>query len=276
MKPVLVSNIQRFSLHDGPGIRTTVFLKGCSMHCPWCSNPENISPCEQSYVKDGKAGHYGNWMSCDDLYDEVMKDSKFYTGELADYAISSAADLDKLPGGITFSGGEALLRIKELEPVLKRLKENRIHTTVETCLYVLPDYLEPALKYIDLFYVDIKILDKQRSKEVLGADIETYLSNINRLLSYSDAFGRRKPVVVRVPVIGGFTDDEKNIEDVIGLIRKVKPLKVELLKEHNFGLSKYYSLNLRPPKYKGVSEDLMKEYKSRIDSAGVMTEICSI
>lgn len=275
MKPILVTNIQRFSLHDGPGIRTTVFLKGCSLHCPWCSNPENISNCAQSYIKDGQHGRYGDQMSCDTLFDAIMKDNRFFAGELTDYAISSAKELDKLPGGVTFSGGEPLLRIQELEPLLKRLNESGVHTAVETCLYVSSDCLNLALKYIDLFYVDIKILDKGQSK-VLGGNVETYLSNIDQLLKYSDERSRRKPVVVRVPVIGGYTDNEENIEKVTALICEMKPLKVELLKEHNLGLSKYHSLNLNPPEYKGVSDELIRDYKAKIDKVGVVAEICSI
>lgn len=273
---IMVTNIQRFSLHDGPGIRTTVFLKGCTLRCPWCSNPENISNYKQKYVKDGKEGLYGKGINCDELYIEVMRDSKFYTGQLTDYAIFSSDDLEKLPGGVTFSGGEALLQINELEPLLIRLRDKHIHTAVETCLYVPQDYLELALKYIDLFYFDIKILNKQRVKEILHTDIETYFANLNILKYYSDIYGKPKPIVARVPVIGGYTDDEENIEFVIELISRIKPLKVELLKEHNLGIAKYNSLNLIPPEYKGVTDEFMKEYKSRLDKVGIMTEICNI
>ena len=140
---ILITNIQRFSLHDGPGIRTTVFTKGCTLHCPWCSNPENLTPAIQNYVKKDKDGHveetgtYGKWYSPEKLYDEIVKDKIFY----GDIETDSSLDFEALPGGVTFSGGECLAQIKELEPVLKRLNEEHIHTAVESCLFV-PDELD--------------------------------------------------------------------------------------------------------------------------------------
>ena len=102
---VLVTNVQRFSLHDGPGIRTTVFLKGCSLHCPWCSNPENIFPVQEKYRVDGKDGVYGKMWMLSDIYAEILKDRSFYEHE----------------GGVTFSGGEPLLFIKKIEPNIQRV-----------------------------------------------------------------------------------------------------------------------------------------------------------
>lgn len=118
---MIITNIQRFSLHDGPGIRTTVFLKGCSIRCPWCSNPENINHQIESYVKDGKEGFYGKEYSVDQVLKEVLKDKIFYEDN----------------GGVTFSGGEALLYAKELLPLMEQIKQNNISIAVETCLFVL-------------------------------------------------------------------------------------------------------------------------------------------
>lgn len=107
---MLITNIQRFSLHDGPGIRTTIFLKGCSLRCPWCSNPENIKPYPEKYYKDGIEGIYGKNYTCDEVYNEIIKDRAFYDEN----------------GGVTFSGGEALLYVNELLPLLEKLKKERI------------------------------------------------------------------------------------------------------------------------------------------------------
>lgn len=109
---MLITNIQRFSLHDGPGIRTTIFLKGCSLRCPWCSNPENIKPYPEKYYKDGIEGIYGKNYTCDEVYNEIIKDRAFYDEN----------------GGVTFSGGEALLYVNELLPLLEKLKKERITT----------------------------------------------------------------------------------------------------------------------------------------------------
>ena len=103
---ILITNVQRFSLHDGPGIRTTVFLKGCSLHCPWCANPENIDFVIEPYIKDDINTTIGQYVSCDELYELIMRDKVFYDG-----------------GGVTFSGGEALIQMDVLKPLLERLKE---------------------------------------------------------------------------------------------------------------------------------------------------------
>lgn len=287
-KNILLTNIQRFSLHDGPGIRTTVFLKGCSIHCPWCSNPENLLHREQRYVKmnhNGKVeeeGTYGKWYSPDELYSEVIKDKAFYgscNANLATY-------LDSLPGGVTFSGGECMLQMKELDPMLQRLNDEQIHTIVETSLFCSSVQLSIAIKHIDLFYVDIKVLNDDLCSSSLGGRIEPYKNNLVTLLNSG------KPVVFRLPVIGGYTDSEENRKAVVELIEsKAKSysnlLKIEILKEHNLGTNKYQSLidggnEIMLPEYNGVSDELMGQYKIEIEEglrivgSSIPVEICKI
>ena len=287
-KNILLTNIQRFSLHDGPGIRTTVFLKGCSIHCPWCSNPENLLHREQRYVKmdhNGKVeeeGTYGKWYSPDELYSEVIKDKSFYGYCNA----NSATYLDSLPGGVTFSGGECMLQMKELDPMLQRLNDEQIHTIVETSLFCSSVQLSIAIKHIDLFYVDIKVLNDDLCSSSLGGRIELYKNNLVTLLNSG------KPVVFRLPVIGGYTDSEENRKAVVGLIEsKAKSysnlLKIEILKEHNLGTNKYQSLidggnEIMLPEYNGVSDELMGQYKIEIEEglmivgSSIPVEICKI
>ena len=287
-KNILLTNIQRFSLHDGPGIRTTVFLKGCSIHCPWCSNPENLLHREQRYVKmdhNGKVeekGTYGKWYSPDELYSEVIKDKAFYGSCNA----NSATYLDSLPGGVTFSGGECMLQMKELDPMLQRLNDEQIHTIVETSLFCSSVQLSIAIKHIDLFYVDIKVLNDDLCSSSLGGRIELYKNNLVTLLNSG------KPVVFRLPVIGGYTDSEENRKAVVELIEsKAKSysnlLKIEILKEHNLGTNKYQSLidggnEIMLPEYNGVSDELMGQYKieieegMRIIGSSIPVEICKI
>ena len=262
---VLITNIQRFSLHDGPGIRTTVFCKGCSLRCPWCANPENLEPEPEQYVKGGKPGIYGRFVTCEELYGEVMKDALFYRQQ------GQGTGLDALPGGVTWSGGEALLQADKLEPLFQKLRAAGIHQCVETCLFVPPDKLAIAMEYLDLFYVDIKIMDKERCQNILHGDLELYLTNIKTL------FAAQKPVVFRAPVIGGYTDGEENIEAVIDLIRQYRPLKVELIKEHNLGQSKYISLGKTPPELHTVTDEDMENYREKIlDSTDIPTEVCKV
>ena len=287
-KNILLTNIQRFSLHDGPGIRTTVFLKGCSIHCPWCSNPENLLHREQRYVKmdhNGKVeekGTYGKWYSPDELYSEVIKDKAFYGSCNA----NSASYLDSLPGGVTFSGGECMLQMKELDPMLQRLNDEQIHTIVETSLFCSSVQLSIAIKHIDLFYVDIKVLNDDLCSSSLGGRIELYKNNLVTLLNSG------KPVVFRLPVIGGYTDSEENRKAVVELIEsKAKSysnlLKIEILKEHNLGTNKYQSLidggnEIMLPEYNGVSDELMGQYKIEIEEglriigSSIPVEICKI
>lgn len=277
---ILLTNIQRFSLHDGPGIRTTVFLKGCSLRCPWCSNPENLLPTPQDYIKDGLPGTYGKYYDPDALTKECLKDLAFYEGKLSTpnlWNISSADDIEKLPGGVTFSGGECLLQMPELVPVITALHEKQVHVAVETCLFVPLANLQLALDHIDFFYVDMKILSSDRCKEVERGNLELYLNNLDQLFAWRSSDGKRKPVVIRIPAIGSYTDDPKNRANVHNLIDKYRDgvLKIELIKEHNLGESKYRSLNMTMD-YHGVDDSLMEQYKAELSDLEILTEVCKI
>ena len=280
MKKILLTNIQRFSLHDGPGIRTTVFLKGCSLHCPWCSNPENINPFQELYTKDGIQGTYGRYFDSEDLIGECLKDKVFYEGKLKnreEWCITSSRDINMLPGGVTFSGGEPLLQIEPLAPVIQSLHKSCVHIAIETCLFVPSDNLNLAINNIDFFYVDIKIMSSDRCKSIENGNIDIFLENLQTLLTWRDDFGRHKPTVIRIPVIGTYTDDSNNRELVYQLIRKYKDriLKIELIKEHNLGENKYKSLG-KTLDYHGVEDRLMVEYKEELSAIGIETEICTI
>ncbi len=278
MGEILVTNIQRFSLHDGPGIRTTVFLKGCSIRCPWCSNPENLEPVVQKYIKEGKTGFYGKWYSSDELFQEVIRDKEFYIGDIDDYKITSPTMLEKLPGGVTFSGGECLLQMSKLEDVLQKLHNDGIHIVIETSLFVNLNKLEIALKYVDLFYVDIKILDKHRCRDILKGSLDMYYSNLDALMNSG------KPIIARIPVIAGFTDGGQNINQVIELLENFQGnlLKIEVIKEHNLGSRKYQSLRkagikINVPDYKGVEDSMLIDYQSRLRKCvRVPVEVCKI
>lgn len=260
-----ITNIQRFSLNDGPGVRTTIFLKGCSLRCPWCSNPENIRPEPQSFIKDGEKGVYGKMLTVDQIYSEVLKDKPYYENG----------------GGITFSGGECLLQQDELEPLWKKIKADNIHIAVETALFV--SNIDIALNYVDLFIIDIKILDPSKCRRLIKGNLQLYFQNVEKVLN------ARTDIIFRIPVIGGFTEDDYN-QNLVCLFIKEKVNKyrnihrIELLKEHSLGLNKYESLhavdkNIIIPTYKGVKDETMKAYKSKILYAingAIPVEICSI
>lgn len=258
---VLITNIQRFCLHDGPGIRTTVFLKGCNLHCPWCCNPENINMFPQYYFKkekcisgngvckygicsfsdfevtkeklleitsdeymqckSGALGIYGKYYNYDELIKELYKDWEFWTH-----------------GGVTFSGGEPLLQFYELLPVLKKLREDNVSICIETALCVESDIVKNAISYVDIFYVDIKIADVNRMKRIVGGDYNLYLKNLE-LLSNSNVH-----VVIRHPVIKNYTDDEENIMRIKKILQEFPGFEYQELMEHHMGNEKYRSLGL--------------------------------
>lgn len=254
---MIITNIQRFSLHDGPGIRTTVFLKGCSIRCPWCSNPENINHQIEKYVKDGKEGFYGKEYSVDEVLKEVLKDKIFYEDN----------------GGVTFSGGEALLYAKELLPLMEQIKQNNISIAVESSLFVPSSYLEMVIPYVDYFYVDLKVMDKERCSFLLKGNLDLFKSNL-AILAKSKKFN------VRIPVIYGYTDDENNIKCIIDVIREYRSSikKVGLIKGHNLGDNKYVTLGKEVPKKAEVSDLFLEEYKKKIINSidKVNVEICKL
>ena len=173
---------------------------------------------------------------------------------------------------MTFSGGEPLLQFKILQPLLKRLKKEAIHLCAETCLFVPPQELQIAIEYIDLFYVDLKILDIEQCRTVLNGPLELFEDNLSILLQ------SQRPVIFRVPVIakdesGNGTlypiNQERIAQKISDSIQKGNVIKVELIKEHNLGLSKYRALknagaDIIIPQYLGVNDQQMKGYKQII------------
>ena len=256
---VRITNIQRFSLHDGPGIRTTVFLKGCSLKCPWCSNPENINFELEKYFDDEIKNYklFGYDISLKDLETEIFKDYKFY---------------QKNNGGVTFSGGEPLLQFDRLEPLLKNLKKQNINICVETSLFVPKINLEIAIKYVDEFYVDIKILNRELCKKYLNGNLDNYYKNVSLLFNKIP----NSKIIFRIPVTKEFTLQENNGKMLFKFLDNYKPKKVEIFKIHSLGQKKYSVLDRKMKKYKIVSDGEMIELKNKITVLGIDTEICVI
>ena len=204
---------------------------------------------------------------------ECLKDKAFYEGALTKeyWHIDNAKEIENLPGGVTFSGGEALLQMEALVPVCRLLREEGVHIAVETCLFIPPKLLQLAIENIDFFYCDIKILDEKKCKESELGDINLFRSNLGILLK------NNKPVVIRVPVIGKQTDTPENRAAVKELLNKYKEkiLKIELIKEHNLGESKYKSLGMEMS-YHGVDNETMELYKNELSELGIPIEICKI
>lgn len=288
---IRITNIQRFCLNDGPGIRTTVFLKGCNLHCPWCANPENLSYALQYYYKQEQCrqnlcdkkecclalqngegflennvdsernlcsynaiGIYGQDYSTEELLKEILKDEVYM----------------QINGGVTFSGGEALLQIRELEEVLMKLKEKKIHIAIETALFVSTQLLEIALEYVDFFYVDVKILETNSCKEVLGADVDLFKKNVKRLTQ------TEKEVVFRVPGNRQYTLTDKNIMLLKEFFCSYSDYKVELFQVHNLAESKYNSLGKQIWKNSQDATQILQELSCWLKEQGIVNDIVTI
>ena len=250
---VIISNIQRFCLHDGPGIRTTIFFKGCNLRCPWCSNPENLEFEIQEYKYKEKVGQYGYEISLEDLEKEILKDRKFFANG----------------GGVTFSGGEAILQFDKLQPLLVKLKEQKINLCIETALMVPSHLVDIAIKYIDEFIVDIKILDEKNIDKING-NLNLYYKNIRAL------FNNNCNVIFRIPLVPDYSFTKENIKQILKFLNEFKPSKVEIFKIHRLGENKYKALNKEMPEFNELSENEIKKIQSEIEKLKINVQYCVI
>lgn len=250
----MITNIQRMCFHDGPGIRTTVFLKGCSLHCPWCSNPENISFEPQNYSLNGEEGIYGREYTCEQLFEVLQKDKIFWAKD----------------GGVTFSGGEALMQMKALEKLFLMLKQQNINIAVETALFIPEDYLEIALKYVSYFLVDIKILNKSLCKEILGGNLDLYLSNVEKLCQSG------KNIIFRIPCNYEYTFSEKNKERIFSFLLQHRNIHTQIFRIHDLGRNKYESLGLFSWKHREIYDHDLNKFCELLQQNNIKVEVIRI
>lgn len=254
---ITVFDIQRNSYVDGPGIRTTVFFKGCNLRCEWCHNPEGqsfeqemlfykdkcigcgkcVEKCPTGGISDkakcafcGKCELYcpndarricGKEYDIDELMTELCKDRAFY---------------EKSGGGITCSGGECMLQTDALSELLSACKDQDLNTAVDTAGNVPWSSFEKVLPFADMFLYDIKAITPQLHKKYTGVGNELILDNLKRL------FKAQKRIWIRVPVIGGVNDTSEEIKKIADFLRPYSPEKVELLPYHSMGEGKFKAL----------------------------------
>ena len=228
MMTLNVSNIQHFSVGDGPGIRTTLFLKGCNLRCPWCHNPETVSPKPQElYFKNaGKRVTYGTRMTLDEVMAELLEDEVFYR---------------ESGGGVTVSGGEPLLQSEAVAALLARLKEKGISTLIDTAGDVPWASIERVKDLTDRFYFDIKTGSDEAYATVVGANPARVYENLSRLIAQGAT------VSVRIPLIPDFNASEEASRAICERLSRIGVTEVDLLPFHRLGSAKYEALGLDYP-----------------------------
>jgi pyruvate formate lyase activating enzyme len=261
----IVGNIQRFCLHDGPGLRTVVFLKGCPLRCTWCANPElqqvqgevsySIDKClhcqrcvqvcpVKALEPDGRAIRVdqSRCTMCGECFQTCPTQSLVPVGKakradrIIDLVLKDRAIYDNSGGGMTLSGGEPTVQIDFTFALLWLAKFHNLATAVETCGYASWDRFARILQITDVFLYDLKHIDERIHREGTGVGNEIIMENLERLLREHGG------VVVRVPVIPGFNYEKKAVQSIIEYVISLKGTEVHLLPYHELGLKKYEKL----------------------------------
>ena len=259
-----IFDIKKFAIHDGPGIRTTVFFKGCPLGCQWCHNPESrstepevltVAVNRNSANPTTREEKFGYRISVDDLMREIRKDAVFY---------------DQSGGGVTFSGGEPMYQIGFLKDLLAHCQNQSIPTAVDTTGYVEYEQFESVYDLVDLFLYDLKIVDEKQHLKYTGVSNRLIIENLIKLSS------RGEKVWLRIPLIPGITDTEKNLDDSLNLLKSLKNItKVSLLPYNLLGEDKHHKFNL-PLELTGLktqSKEKLDQIAQPFIAAGYEVEI---
>jgi pyruvate formate lyase activating enzyme len=261
----LIFSVKRYSIHDGPGIRVTFFMKGCPLSCKWCHNPEGISPFPESVLSTNRVG--------DREFKREEIAGKFYTIEkILEILEKESVFINQSKGGVTFSGGEPMLQPDFLLEALKACKSNGYHTAVDTSGYAAYESYKSIIKYSDLFLFDIKHLDEAKHYESTGVSNTGILENFKLLLKSG------KDIMVRIPVIPGFNDDHDHLvrlKDFINTTKNSSLKMISLLPYHKIGSSKYKRFNLpyRMENEEPPSKEEMQRLKELFMETGVRVKI---
>ena len=263
----LIFDIKRFSIHDGPGIRTTIFLKGCPLHCVWCHNPEGISPSkefqfwskrciacheciqaceyhalsivENKPVRDDRLCQVcGACVEACPAEAMVLIGKKMTVQDVIQEIETDVLYYDQSGGGVTFSGGEPLLQIEFLDVLLQACKDRGIHTAVDTSGYVQLEDLQRIKEWVDLFLYDVKIIDEFKHLKYTGVSNRQILNNLIEL-SKSGA-----EIIIRIPIIPGINESSDDIDQLREFLEGMdRNHPVHLLPYHSTAIEKYSRMN---------------------------------
>ena len=294
----IITNIQRLSLDDGPGIRSTVFFKGCPLKCLWCHNPENISMrkqlqynevfcsgcgacagvCRAQFkVENGKREVvFSECLGCGACAEACAFKASEVLGEyktpedILQVIIKDKSFYETSGGGMTLSGGEPLLNPDFCKELLLKAKQEGIETAVDTCGAVPWAAFETVLDDVDIFLYDIKAWDKEKHIALTGLSNETILENLRRLSNAN------KRIIVRMPLVSGLNDDPDDIENTARFIQGLNNIEIiELLPYHSYGTGKYGLLGIKYDgyEYSAPDESIMQSVKDLMSQSRIPVKI---
>jgi pyruvate formate lyase activating enzyme len=295
-----IFDIKRYAIHDGPGIRTTVFLKGCPLRCWWCHNPEGISPAYELMYFEFKCMHCRTCLNVCETGAITFENNNLFidrslctscglctetcpTGALT--LVGKKITLEELireiekdvlfydnsGGGVTFSGGEPLLQHQFLIEALKECKKRGLHTVLDTSGYAPRDIFSLVLDYVDVFLYDLKLADDEEHKRYTGVSNSLIKDNLQTLVN----IGRGKDVILRLPVIPAITDTERNISLLIEFVSSLKGIsEIDLLPFHDVSekynrLGKEYKMHI----HKAPLREDLEYIKERFERIGLYVKV---
>ena len=305
-----VFDIKKFSIYDGPGIRTTIFFKGCDLSCKWCQNPEGYSAKIELYYDKNKCINCNSCLTVCSIGKINKSISSRFSNEIkclngcskcydvcpsgAIYEIGKSYEVDELvritledlefykasEGGVTLSGGEPLLQIDFIEKFLKKLKKYKVNTIIETAGFVEWDNFCRIINYTDIFYFDLKIINKYEHIEYTEQSNELILNNLLKLSR------EKNKIVIRIPLIPGITDTDENLINIINFIKdnKLEKYDIELLPYNELAKEKYKKVGINCKsinkyfnrKMKAQTREILFERKKLFIKKGLKVRILSL
>ncbi len=250
-----IFNIQRFSVHDGPGIRTIIFLKGCALRCRWCCNPESQKGIIEEMEVGGTVKTVGEDVIAGEIVEKIERDRIYYR---------------RSGGGVTLSGGEMLCQADFSAAILRGCKEIGINTAVESTGFAPFETIEKVLPYIDTYLMDIKHINSAKHKEFTTQPNELILENAKKIAKAVNK------LIIRVPVVPTFNDTEEEIGEIAKFAKTLEGVEeIHLLPYHNFGMDKYEGLkrpylmgDIKPP-----TDEKMQKLMEAVTKHGLKCQI---
>jgi pyruvate formate lyase activating enzyme len=298
VKKATIFNIQKFCIHDGPGIRTTVFFKGCPLTCLWCHNPESQTfgkemlfvahKCVQCYQCERHCGHgalqriatkityhSAACVFCGTCVDYCVNNAREVAGQ--EYSVSELIEeiekdrpfYEQSMGGVTLSGGEVMCQIDFVEELVKGCHRKGISVAIDTCGYTPFDSFVRIMEYVDLFLYDVKLMDPILHRRYTGKDNSLILENLQQLVSLG------AKVNLRIPLIEGINTDTDNIDMMINFTKHLPIYGVNLLAYHDIGRDKYKRLAMEYAQESMArpSDERLEEIKQRFEANGFPVRI---